>query len=167
MAFWNSGLYAVDVPETVDRIGDSAFWTCENLCRANVWGKNTVIEKNAFGSDYALIEGYMAPGYLDENSAPAELQYTLLWCSCPERHTSEVSERAKTLIYHQEALIMDRILKYHNAPALSSLVHSHLLDPSHIDSYLRAASDANQPDLVALLLEAKGRQRKADADFEL
>lgn len=167
MAFWNSGLCAIDVPETVERIGDSAFWTCENLRRANVWGQNTVIEKNAFGSDYALIEGYMAPGYPDEDSAPAELQYTLLWCSCHDRHTAEVSERAKTLICHQEELIMERILKYHNAPALTGLVHCRLLEPSHIDGYLRMASAANQTDLVALLLEAKGSQRQTDTDFEL
>ena len=167
MAFWNSGLYAVDVPPSVERIGETAFWTCENLHRANVWGRNTVIEKNAFGSDYALIEGYMAPGYPNEDSAPAELQYTLLWCSCPERHTDEVSERAKALIRTQEGLIMERILKYDNAPALSGLVHCHLLESANIDGYLRAASEANQTDLVALLLEAKGSQRQADTEFEL
>ena len=167
MAFWNSGLYAVDVPESVERIGETAFWTCENLRRANVWGRNTVIEKNAFGSDYALIEGYMAPGYPNEDSAPAELQYTLLWCSCPDRHTAEVSERAKTLIRAQEGLIMERILKYDNAPALSGLVHCHLLTPANIDGYLRTASEANQTDLVALLLEAKGSQRQTDTEFEL
>ncbi len=167
MAFWNSGLYAVDVPESVERIGENAFWTCENLRRANVWGLDTVIEKNAFGSDYALIEGYMAPGYPNEDSAPAELQYTLLWCSCPERHTPAVSERAKALIRAQEGLIMERILKYDNAPALSGLVHCRLLEPSNIDGYLRAASEAKQTDLVALLLEAKGNQRQTDTDFEL
>lgn len=167
MAFWNSGLYAVEVPESVERIGETAFWTCENLRRANVLGHNTVIEKNAFGSDYALIEGYMAPGYPNEDSAPAELQYTLLWCSCPERHTEEVSNRAKALIRAQEGLIMERILKYDNAPALSGLVRHHLLESANIDGYLRAASDANQTDLVALLLEAKGNQRAADTDFEL
>ena len=167
MAFWNSGLYAVEVPESVVRIGESAFWTCENLRRANVLGRNTVIEKNAFGSNYALIEGYMAPGYPNEDSAPAELQYTLLWCSCPDRHTEEVSNRAKALIRAQEGLIMERILKYGNAPALSGLVRQHLLDSANIDGYLRAASDANQTDLVALLLEAKGNQRQADTDFEL
>lgn len=167
MAFWNSGLYAVDVPESVERIGESAFWTCENLRCANVWGRDTVIEKNAFGSDYALIEGYMAPGYPNEDSAPAELQYTLLWCSCPDRHTEEVSERAKALIRAQEGLIMERILKYDNTPALSGLVRCHLLTPANIDGYLRTASEANQTDLVALLLEAKGNQRQADTDFEL
>ena len=167
MAFWNSGLYTVDVPESVERIGESAFWTCENLRRANVLGRDTMIEKNAFGSDYALIEGYMAPGYPNEDSAPAELQYTLLWCSCPERHTDEVSNRAKTLIRAQEGLIMERILKYDNAPALSGLVRCDLLDSANIDGYLRAASEANQTDLVALLLEAKGNQRQADMDFEL
>ena len=167
MAFWNSGLYTVDVPESVERIGESAFWTCENLRRANVLGRDTIIEKNAFGSDYDLIEGYMAPGYPNEDSAPAELQYTLLWCSCPERHTDEVSNRAKTLIRAQEGLIMERILKYDNTPALSGLVHCHLLDSANIDGYLRAASEANQTDLVALLLEAKGNQRQADTDFEL
>lgn len=167
MAFWNSGLYAVDVPESVARIGESAFWSCENLRRANVWGRDTMIEKNAFGSDYALVEGYMAPGYPHEDSAPAELQYTLLWCSCPQRHAPAVSERAKKLIRHQEALIMERILKYDNAPALSGLVHCHLLEPAHIDGYLRAASKANQTDLVALLLEAKGARRQSDLDFEL
>ena len=167
MAFWNSGLYAVEVPESVVRIGETAFWTCENLRRANVLGCNTVIEKNAFGSDYALIEGYMAPGYPNEDSAPAELQYTLLWCSCPERHTEEVSHRAKALIRAQEGLIMERILKYDNAPALSGLVRQHLLEPANIDGYLRMASDRNQTDLVALLLEAKRNQRQADTDFEL
>lgn len=167
MAFWGSGLYAVDVPASVTSIGESAFWSCESLRRANVWGQQTVIGENAFGSDYALVEGYIAPGYPHEDSAPAELQYTLLWCSCPERHTPAVSERAKRLIRRQEALVMERILKYDNVPALSGLVHGRLLNPAHIDGYLRAAVEAERTDLVALLLEAKGVRREPAADFTL
>lgn len=167
MAFWNSGLERVSVPVGVEYIGETAFWSCENLRRADVLGAETVIEKNAFGSNYALIEGYMAPGYPAENSAPAELLYTLLWCSCPERHNEITACRAEKLIREQEGLIMERILKYNNVAAMTGLVHRQLLKRENIDTYLRQSLAADQRELTALLLEAKGQRQYDETEFEL
>ncbi len=159
MAFWNSGLEQVTVPAQVESIGENAFWSCEKLRRADVLGKNTQIGVNAFGSNYGLLEGYIAPGYPAEQSAPAELLYTLLWCSCPDRHDATVSQRAEELIHEKEMLIMERILKYNNIPAMTGLARRHLLRQENIDGYVRCAIEAGQVDLTALLLEAKGTQR--------
>ena len=167
MAFWNSGVECIIVPAGVENIGESAFWSCENLHRADVLGTETVIEKNAFGSNYALIEGYMAPGYPAENSAPAELLYTLLWCSCPERHNEITAHRAERLIWEQEGLIMERILKYNNVAAMTGLVRRQLLRRENIDSYLQQSLASDQRELTALLLEAKGQRQYDETEFEL
>ena len=167
MAFWGAGLESVSVPESVKRIGESAFWSCEALKKAEVMGRGTRIGENAFGSCYGLIEGYIAPGYPEESDAPSELLYTLLWCSCPDRHAPEVSRRAERFIRANEELILERIFKAKNIPALTGLTGRGLLSPAGIEKYVRLSAEAGETELTALLLKAQGEKRTFDEEFAL
>jgi len=167
LAFQGSGLSSVTIGKNAVSIGEEAFFECESLRRADVLNPDCVIEENAFGSCYGLIEGYIAPGYPVEHSAPAELLYTLLWCTCPERHSPETTSRAESFIRAQEKLVMEKILKYDNVPALTGIVERGLLNTLNIDGYLRQALENRQTQLSALLLKAKGTGRDMDEEFEL
>ncbi len=166
MAFQNTGLGAVVIPASVKSIHEEAFFECENLTHADVLGEATIIEENAFGSNYRLTSGYIAPGYPKENSPPSELLYTLLWCSCPEKHQETVCERAEAFIAAREDLIMEWVFRQQNIPALHTLVTRHLLPLNRIDSYLRKALDQGQTEMTALLLSAK-TEGSVQEDFEL
>jgi len=118
MAFWNSGLEEIAIPVNVQTIGENAFWDCADLHRIDILGADTHIGSNAFGNCPMLKEGFVAPGYPDDDSPPAQLLFTLLWCSCPQRHTAAVSEQAEAFIRRQEALIMEQIIKNRNVPGV-------------------------------------------------
>lgn len=165
MAFWGSGLETILVPASVTHIGDNAFWDCPTLRQADVLNPAAHIGTNAFGNCPALTSGYMAPGYPEESSAPAELLYTLLWCSCPDRHTTAIAARAEQFIRSQQDLIMERILKYNNVAAMTGLSSRRLLSPDHIDGYLQQALEWELTEITALLLAAKGSSRSLDNDF--
>ncbi len=156
MAFWGSGLDTISVPLSVTHIGDSAFWDCPNLRQADVLNPNTKIGTNAFGNCPSLMSGYIAPGFPAEDSSPAELLYTLLWCSCPDRHTALTSSRACQFIREKEELIMERILKTNNIPAMTGLADQRLLASQNIDTYLRQSLELGLTEITALLLAAKG-----------
>ena len=164
MAFWGSGLETVTVPQTVTHIGDSAFWDCAALRQADVLNPHAHIGSNAFGNCPSLQSGYMAPGFPDEDSAPAQLLYSLLWCSCPDRHTASTAIRAEEFIRRQDGLIMERILKYNNVPAMTGLVSRHLLSPERIDGYLRQSLERELTEITALLLAAKGTAPSLEDD---
>lgn len=166
-AFWGTGLERVVIPEGVELIGESAFWSCDNLIRADVLGESTRISENAFGSCYRLTQGYIAPGYPAEGDAPSELLYTLLWCSCPSRHSEKTSQRAEAFIAANEALIMERIFKYNNTAALSGLIGRELLPSEKLESYVRFSAENGQNELTALLLKAQGAKRDIYEEFEL
>ena len=153
------------VPVSVTHIGDNAFWDCPALRQADVGNPQAHIGINAFGNCPTLISGYMAPGYPEEASAPAELLYTLLWCSCPDRHTAATASRAEQFIRSQQDLIMERILKYNNVPAMTGLSARHLLSPERIDGYLQQALALELTEITALLLAAKGNNRAVEEDF--
>lgn len=167
MAFWSSGLEKISIPEGVASIGENAFWSCESLRHADVLGKSTLIGENAFGSCYELISGYIAPGFPPQDDAPSRLLYTLLWCSCPDRHTEQTSRRAEAFVRDNEALIMERIFKYNNTPALSGIVSRRLLSCENTDSYVRISAESGQAELTALLLKARAAGRDLDEEFEL
>ncbi len=168
MAFWGSGLETVAIPETVTHIGDNAFWDCPNLSRADVLNSHAHIGTNAFGNCPALIAGYMAPGFPAEDSAPAKLLYSLLWCSCPDRHTPLTSAKAQQFIREKEDLIMERILKTNNIPAMTGLADRRLLTTKNIDSYLCQSLELGLTEITALLLAAKGGGPAMEEDpFEL
>lgn len=167
MAFWSSGLEEITVPVRVQQISENAFWDCAELRRTDVLGKDTCIEKNAFGNCPLLTEGYIAPGYPDDDSPPAQLLYTLLWCSCPQRHTPETARRAAEFVRQQEGLVMERILKSRNAAALNGIVSQGLLEPSHVDGYLRDWAGIGATELTALLLQAKHSNSNMEEEFDL
>lgn len=167
LSFWGTGLEAVSIPAGVRSIGEQAFWSCEELRRADVNGAETVIGDNAFGSCYKLIEGFIAPGYPPGGDRASELLYTLLWCSCPDRHGAAVSERAERFVRENEALIMERIFKYENIPALSGCVKRGLLSPEKTDGYVRTAADMGLAEMTALLLKARGAGGNTFEELEL
>ena len=167
LAFQNTGLESITIPETVKEIGEEAFFECEALTEVNVLGKETVIGKNAFGSNYSLIRGFIAPGYPEENSPPAEMLYSMLWAGCPERHDEKTSARAEGFIRSNESLVMERIFKYNNIPALNGISERRLLEPSHIDAYVKTALELGMTEITALLLKAKGEERNNEGEFDL
>jgi len=167
MAFWGSGLDEIVIPQRVKRIGENAFWDCAGLHHTDVLGSKTVIEKNAFGNCPSLKEGFIAPGFPEDNSPPAQLLYTLLWCTCPERHTAETAARASAFVKAKEELVMEQIIKGHNTAALAGLVSRKLLDPAHVDEYIRICAQSGKTELTALLLQAKGSAAWVEEEFEL
>lgn len=167
MAFWCSGLEEITVPAQVRRIGENAFWDCAGLRRVDVLGADSQIEKNAFGNCPLLTEGFIAPGYPDDDSPPAQLLYTLLWCSCPQRHAPETARRAAEFIRQQEGLVMERILKTRNVAALNGIVSQGLLEPAHVDGYLREWAGIGATELTALLLQAKRSVSCMEEEFDL
>ena len=167
LSFQNTGLESITIPETVRKIGEEAFFECESLTEVNVLGKNTVIGKNAFGSNYKLIKGYIAPGYPEEDSPPAEMLYSMLWASCPSKHEETTSTRAESFIRNNESLVMERIFKYNNIPALNGISERRLLEPSHIDAYVKTALELGMTEVTALLLKAKGEERNNEGEFDL
>lgn len=167
LSFQESGLESITVPSSVKRIETAAFFSCESLRSANVLGASTVIEQDAFGSNYALMEGYIAPGYPTECDRAAELLYTLLWCSCPEQHRAEIGIRAEAFIRKNEGLIMERILKFNNIPALTGIVRRGLLSAEIISASLQSALRDKKTEISALLLQTKNTAVLSDEEFEL
>lgn len=167
LAFQSTGLREIVIPESVREIGEEAFFECERLRRADVLGRDTIIGPNAFGSDYSLTEGFIAPGYPPHSDAPAELLYSLLWASSRERHSKEVSERAERFISGNIPLVMERILKYNNVPAMNGIAEAGLFRGVDVDCYVRAALDAGLTEITALLLKAKGSERNIGEEFDI
>ena len=167
LAFQGSGLESVSIPKRVKRIGEEAFFECENLFHADVLGKDTVIGLNAFGSNYKLHSGFIAPGYPPEQSGPAELLYTLLWCSCPQMHSQATCMRAESFIRQQEALIMEKVLKMNNVAAMTGLADRKLLKSGNIDGYLKTALREGLTEISALLLRAGCGSKSIEEEFEL
>ena len=167
LAFQNTGLETVRLPASLRYIGEEAFFDCEQLQHADVLGKDTRICKNAFGSNYNLLSGYIAPGFPEEQSSSAELLYSLLYCSCPDRHSSETAQRAESFIRRNEALVMERVLKMNNIPAASGLVKRSLISAALADECLKAALAAGQTEISALLLQLKSSVHSDEGEFEL
>lgn len=167
LAFQETGLRAVSVPAGVKRIGEEAFFGCGELRRADVLGVDTLISLNAFGSCYMLTEGFIAPGFPVEESSSAELLYSMLWCSCPDRHSRETSHRAERFIRNNESLVMERVFKYNNIPALEGITERRLLKKENVDSYVRQALELQLPELTAMLLRLKEQLGTTEGEFEL
>ena len=164
-AFENTGLETVTVPGSVTRVGEEAFFDCSALRHADVLNPGCKIGDNAFGSCSGLISGYIAPGFSEENSRSAELLYSLLWAGCPERHGEAVSARAEKFIRANEALIMEKIFKTNNIPALTGISGRGLLSREGLERWVRQALEGSSAEITALLLSA-GRSGEEE-DFEL
>lgn len=165
-AFGECGLESVVVPEGVETIVEKAFFCCEKLEKIKVLGENTIIEEDAFSGCDRLLEGFVARGYPQKFNQPEELQYTLLWCTCPEKHKPEVSEHARKFIRDNEQLIIERILKLNNVPAMNGISKLKLLRQENINKYVAMAGDAGKTEIVALLLAAIDKDSNG-GEFEL
>ena len=165
-AFGECGLESVEIPEGVELICEKAFFSCKNLRRIDVIPKNVVIEVDAFGDCPNLLEGFVARGYPQKTNPPEELQYTLLWCTCPERHSEETAARASAYIRNNEALIMERILKFNNTAALNGIAKLGLLRGENINRYVEEAGKNHQTEIVTLLLDA-ARNAGEEDEFSL
>lgn len=166
-AFQSTGLECVYIPESVRRIEECAFFSCENLRKITVMSAETGLGVDCFGSNYKLVEGFVAGGYPENADFTAELLYTLLWCSCADRHGEAASKRAITYIESHEGLILERIVKAENVPAMTGLAKLGLLSPDTINEYLRQTLTAGQTELSALLLKAKNAVSNSEEEFEL
>lgn len=166
-AFQNTGLETVRVPENVKAVEECGFFSCENLRRADVLGKNTAIGTDAFGSNYKLIEGYIAPGYPEKTDSASELLYTLLWCSCPDRHSPATTRRAESFIRGNQTIVMERILKADNVPAMTGLAGRGLLSAEMINNCIQQTLLSGRTELTALLLKAKNAAESDEGEFEL
>ena len=167
LCFQSSGLEDITIPESCTYIGEEAFFECENLREANVLCKDASIGLNAFGSNYNLLKGYIAPGYSGENSQTSNLLFTLLWASCPERHNDATAARAREFISKNESLVFERILKFNNVPAMTGIASTKAFNESNIDKYVSMSSDEGLTEITALLLKAKGSSRLNEGDFDL
>ena len=166
-AFGESGLEKVIIPKSLERIDEKAFFSCPDLKYIEIPNEKTFIGPDAFGDCRNLLEGYVAAGYPQVCNPPEELLYTLLWCTCPNRHNEKTRQHAETFIKENEALIMERILKFNNTAALSGLVSEKLLRHENIGKYLEEANVRKETEAVALLLEAGNRETADTGDFEL
>ena len=163
-AFGESGIEEALLPPGLELIGEKAFFSCESLRRAEVPGTQTVIERDAFGCCDKLHEGYVAPGYPAGIRHHEELQYTLLWCSCPERHDSQTSAHAASFIQKYEDLIMEWIIRQNNIPAMNGLAHADLLR-GDTNKYIIRSNAAGTSEITALLMSMKGNFDEGEFDL--
>lgn len=168
LAFWGTALEEISVGETVELIGDSAFYDCRALKRAEVLNPRADMKRDVFGSCPALMEGYIAPGFPREGNREAELLCSMLWCTCPERHTEQTAERAEKCLRERQAEVMEQVLKQNAVAVMTGLVRRRLLSPAHIDDYVAKAVQRGLTEITALLLQAKGTARdETEEEFAL
>lgn len=163
-AFGDSAITEALLPAGLELIEEKAFFSCESLRRAEVPGLSTVIGSDAFGCCDRLHEGYIACGYPEKTRHHEELQYTLLWCSCPERHSAETAKRAEDFIHRYEDLIMEWIIKHNNVPAMNGIAGRDLLR-GNIGSYITESNLAGTNEITALLMSMRGHAE--EGEFEL
>lgn len=163
-AFGESAIAEAMLPAGLEAIEEKAFFSCESLRRIDVPGSSTVIGSDAFGCCDHLHEGFIACGYPEKTRHHEELLYTLLWCSCPEKHTADTSKRAEDFIHKYEELIMEWIIKYNNVPAMSGIASRNLLC-GNISSYITKSNLAGTNEITALLMSTEGHAE--EGEFEL
>lgn len=169
MAFWSCGLAEIDIPASVEFIGESAFWDCPELMRANVHNPDAIIEQDAFGDCPQLVQGYMAPGFPQDDYRPSNLLFAMLWASTYEQHKGrpETAERAKEFITDNRKLILENILRTNNTSAMRAIIDLGLFDIETIEDGLKAAVEAGYTELATLFLSAKGRMNAIAKNTEL
>ena len=163
-AFGDSAITEVILPSGLEFIEEKAFFSCEELRKVEVPGHSTVIGSDAFGCCDNLHEGYVACGYPENTRHHEELQYTLLWCSCPNRHTAETSKRAEDFIHRYEDLIMGWIIKHNNVPAMNGIAGRDLLR-GNIGSYITESNLAGTNEITALLMSMRGHAEEGEFDL--
>lgn len=163
-AFGETALTEVMLPPGLQSIEEKAFFSCESLNHIEVPGRETMIGSDAFGCCDSLTEGYIACGYPENIRHHEELQYTLLWASCPDRHTKETSARAAEFISKYEELVMEWVIRHNNIPAMTGIAGRNLLH-GDIDKYIVDSNLAGTGEITALLMSI--HQSPDEGDFEL
>ena len=153
-AFGETALEEAILPPGLELIEEKAFFSCEALRKIEVPGEDTVVGSDAFGCCDLLHEGYIASGFPEGLRHHEMLQYTLLWCSCPERHGPDARDRAEAFIHKYEELIMEWVIKYNNIPAMSGIARLGLLS-GDTDKYIAAANLAGRSEITALLMSMR------------
>lgn len=163
-AFGETALERVSFPAGLKLIEEKAFYSCSRLRHAEVPGRDTVIGTDAFGCCDNLIECYIACGYPEEARPHEELQYTLFWASCPERHTEETARRAECFISENEDLIMEWIIRQNNIPAMNGIAQRDLLKGDR-DKYIIQSGLEGRSEITALLMSMS--RRAVEGEYEL
>ena len=163
-AFGESAVESVILPDGLELIEEKAFFMCDSLRKIEVPGRDTVIGSDAFACCDSLTEGYIACGYPENIRHHERLQYTLLWCSCPERHSSETSALAEGFIRDNEELVMEWIIRHNNIPAMSGISKLSLLR-GDTGKYITQAGEAGRSEIMALLMSAP--RHFEEGEFEL
>lgn len=163
-AFGETAIETVTLPEGLKLIEEKAFYSCGRLRKIEVPGRDTVVLEDAFGCCDSLTEGYIAAGYPEKIRQHEELQYTLLWCTCPERHRFETSEHAKRFIQDNEELIMEWIIKTNNTAAMSNIAALDLLSKSIYD-YIIQSNEAGRGEITALLMSMPNNSDEGEFDL--
>lgn len=168
LAFWGTALEKITIGENVTLIGDSAFYGCTRLRRAEVRNSHADMKHDVFAGCPTLLEGYIAPGFPQERNCEAELLYSILWCTCPEKHTDKTAERAKKCLCEREEELMERVLANNAVAVMTGLVRQHVLSQLHIGEYVARATQLGLTEITALLLQAKGAARdEIEEEFAL
>ena len=163
-AFGDTAVREVILPAGLILIEEKAFFSCESLKKLEIPDRRTAVGSDAFGCCYDLFEGYVACGYPGNAKHHEELQYTLLWCSCPERHDEKTSARAAAFIRANEQLIMEWVIGRGNIPAMSGIARYQLLE-GNIDAYIQQANLAGRSEITALLMSMD--RHNAEGEFDL
>ncbi len=163
-AFGETALEELTVPGGTELIAEKAFYSCDRLRKIEVPGRDTVVETDAFGCCDNIKNAYVAAGYPEGIRPHEELQYTLFWCSCPERHSAVTAERARRYIHDNEELVMEWIIKTDNVPAMSGIASNDLLRGS-TGSYIEQANHEGRREITALLMSMP--RHEDNGEFEL
>lgn len=184
MAFYSCGIGEVSVPESVSHIGESCFWECMNLRKADVLNPQCLIDEDAFAECPNLTEGYMAPGFPKDDIPSSNLLFSILWLTSYERHAQSnvmvdgeerrdfsslhvhmdepkgrftVGQRASAFIKGNAPVVLEQILKTNNTAAMRGIIDNDLFDKDIIEVGLAEAVKASLTELASLFLGAKGK----------
>lgn len=189
MAFYACGLSEITIPESVSHIGENCFWECSELRKADILGKDCIIDEDVFGECPKLVEGYVAPGFPKDDFATSNLLFSMLWLTSYKRHEQNivlvddverayysslhvhmdeprakltVAERAQNFIRSNSAVVLEQILRTGNTAAMRGILEFDLFDSDTVERGLQAAVSAGQTELSSLFLAAKGRLSTSD-----
>ena len=163
-AFGETGLREVILPSGLETIEEKAFFSCESLRHIEVPGQATMIGRDAFGCCDLLTEGYIACGYPENIRHHEKLQYTLLWASCPDKHSEETSILAAEFISKYEELVMEWVIRHNNIPAMTGIAGRDLLR-GDIDKYIIQSNLAGRSEITALLMSAHHQPDEGEFDL--
>ena len=173
-----TSLRSVLLPPAVTEVGGMAFFGCASLRSAQIKNPACRLGTQIFGGYYpdppgeegsdaesALTEGRF-PTCFPEGAEDAEiLMYALLWCR--EREKPPFDEAAKNLKRNIDSAFA-YLLRKRRGDLLEGLLREGLIGPDRFPAFIRAANEAGQPELAALLLHSAAQTRRSiDEEFSL